>query len=125
MYEILNEVKAFLNEYEVATNSHIFDNVRPLISNDAVFWFSNGTYVGIKQIETAFNNNFNKIKDEKYTIKDVKWISLETNSAVCIYTFLWKGIVDGKSRQGQGRGTNVLSKIDGKWVLIHEHLSTL
>ena len=125
MKKILEEVNAFLKKYEVATNSHIFDNVKSLISEDATYWFSDGSHVGIKQIENAFTETFNKIQDEIYTIKDVEWISLENNSAVCIYKFSWKGTINGKPKEGHGRGTNVLSKVDGKWIIIHEHLSTV
>ena len=123
MNKILEEVNAFLKEYEVATNSHVFYNVRPLISENAVYWFSDGTHIGIKEIENAFTKTFNKIQDEVYSIKDVKWISLESNSAVCIYKFHWRGTVDGKPKEGNGRGTNVLRKINGKWLMVHEHLS--
>jgi ketosteroid isomerase-like protein len=123
MEKILEEVNVFLKEYEVATNSHVFDNVRPLITEDAVYWFSDGTHVGIKEIEDAFTKTFNKIQDEVYTIKDVKWISLGSNSAVCIYKFYWRGTVDGKPKEGNGRGTNVLRKLNEKWMMAHEHLS--
>lgn len=125
MDEILEELSLFLKEYELATNSHVFDNVRPLIAEDAVYWFSDGSHIGIKQIEAAFTETFNKIQDEKYEIKNVKWISLENTSAVCIYNFSWKGVVDGKPKEGHGRGTNVLSKVNGNWVITHEHLSTV
>ena len=35
------EPDAFLRQYELATNTHDFDNVRPLIDPDAVYFFSN------------------------------------------------------------------------------------
>ncbi|MEK6886741.1 MAG: nuclear transport factor 2 family protein [Nanoarchaeota archaeon] len=123
MNKLLEEVTAFLKEYEKAANSHVFDNVKPLISDDAVYWFSDGSHVGIEQIEKAFINTFNKIRDENYMIKDVKWLVLENNFAVCIYHFAWKGIVNGKFKEGHGRGTNVISKSSERWVIIHEHLS--
>lgn len=56
MDKLLEEVNTFFKEYEVATNSHIFENVRPLIAEDAIYWFSDGTHVGISEIEDDFLN---------------------------------------------------------------------
>jgi uncharacterized protein (TIGR02246 family) len=117
------EVESFLRKYEDACNSHDFSNVRGLLADDAVYWFSNGSYIGTDEIEKAFVTTWNKIKDETYSISDVRWISLDENSAVCTYQFTWKGIIDGKPQQGTGRGTNVLIKHESQWSIIHEHLS--
>jgi ketosteroid isomerase-like protein len=125
MKEIKKEVEAFLKSYETATNTHDFSNVKKLLSEDLVYWFSDGSFNSINDLERAFVSTWNKIQDEDYSINDVKWISLENNSAVCIYQFKWKGLINGKLQQGKGRGTNVLVKKNSKWYMIHEHLSTL
>lgn len=31
-----------------------------------------------------------------YSIKNIKWIVSESNTAVCTYIFYWQGVVDGK-----------------------------
>lgn len=49
---------------------------------------------------------------------------MANTEAVCIYTFSWRGTVDGQIASGSGRGTNVLKKIDGSWHIVHEHLSS-
>lgn len=118
-----NEVEFFLQKYEKATNSHDFSNVKELLDEDATYWFSDGNYAGIAEIEKAFVTTWNKIKDETYSIENVKWVSLDENSAVCTYKFKWRGIIDGQSKQGEGRGTNVLIKRESKWYIVHEHLS--
>ncbi len=117
------ELADFLNSYEVATNSHNFSNVAPLIVPDATYWFTDGTHVGHESIQAAFENAWNTVKDEVYGIKDVQWIAASDTIASCVYTFTWQGLIDGKPRSGEGRGTNVLVKQDGKWQIVHEHLS--
>jgi len=117
------DAKQVMKEYELASNSHNFENVKNLIAEDAVYWFSDGSHIGIDEIEKAFVKTFNKIKNEIYTIKNINWIVLEGNYAVCTYNFYWKGQINGKLEEGSGRGTNVLSKRNGKWQIIHEHLS--
>ena len=96
MKETVEEVEKFMKEYERASNSHDFDKVRNLMFKDAIYWFSDGSHVGIDEIEKAFVKTFNKIKNENYTIKNVNWIVLEEGSAVCTYNFHWKGQVNSQ-----------------------------
>ena len=60
--------------YEKAVNSGNFDKVAPLLSYEAVFWFSDGSYSGIENIRTAFEKTLNMIMDEEYSIRDLKWL---------------------------------------------------
>ncbi len=53
----------------------------------------------------------------------MRWLAVDENVAACVYTFRWSGLIDGRPRSGRGRGTNVLARRDGSWVMIHEHLS--
>lgn len=117
--------EAFLKEYERTTNTHDFNSVRPLIADNAVYFFSERTLNGVDEIERAFAETWERIKDETYSISDVNWIALSSDTAVCIYTFNWEGMVEGTRKSGSGRGTNVLVKTDGKWQMVHEHLSVI
>ncbi len=123
--QIKNEADFFLKKYEEATNGHNFSKVKELLSEDLVYWFSDGSYTTIDELEKAFISTWNRIKNETYSINDVRWISLDQNSAVCVYKFKWKGMVDGQPQEGEGRGTNVLIKRESRWHMIHEHLSRL
>ncbi len=60
--------------YEKAANSGNFDKVAPLLSDEAIFWFSDGSYSGIENIRTAFEKTLNMIMDEEYSIRDLKWL---------------------------------------------------
>jgi|SRR5579859_3932737 len=115
----------FLQELELKTNTHYFENVAPLIADNAVYWFSEGSYQGKEAIKQAFERTWDFIQDEHYAIEQVQWLVDDEQAAVCIYLFHWQGKVGGELRQGTGRGTNVLQKIDGEWKVTHEHLSSL
>jgi ketosteroid isomerase-like protein len=122
--DLAAELTAFLRRYEQANNTHEIDRVVPLIAEDAVYWFSDGAYRGLDEITGAIKRTFETIHDEKYEICDLEWVVLTAEHAVCRYRFAWTGVVDGQSRSGSGRGTNVIVKRDGAWRMQHEHLSS-
>lgn len=113
----------FLAEYIRRTNTHRFDEVAPLISEDAVFWFSSGTHRGSAAIRAAFEKTWAMIQDEDYAIENVEWIAADESTAVCLYTFRWRGNIDGVAREGSGRGTTILRKDGDRWYVVHEHLN--
>ena len=109
--------------YEKAANSGNFDKVAPLLSDEAIFWFSDGSYSGIENIRTAFEKTWNMSRDEEYSIRDLKWLYRDVDCAACIYEFVPKETINGKASEFRERGTNILKKSDGEWKVIHEHLS--
>lgn len=123
LFKIENTLNEFIKAYENATNSHNFSNVEPLVSEDAVYYFSEGTYRGKEAIKAIFEKNWSTIKEEVYEIKEVEWILRTETSAACVYKFYWKGFYKGEYREGSGRGTNVLHFKDNSWKIVHEHLS--
>ncbi|WP_329254425.1 nuclear transport factor 2 family protein [Streptomyces sp. NBC_01478] len=119
-----SELTAFMGEYERANNSHDIERVVPFVADDATYWFSDGSYQGIEAIRSAIEKTFATILDEVYAIREVEWPVLTADFAVCRYRFAWTGVIDGASRSGQGRGTNVIARRDGGWRMLHEHLSS-
>ena len=117
------ELTSFVYRYEQATNRHDFDELVPLIADDATYWFTEGSYDGIDAIRAAVERTFATILDEVYTIEDLEWVAIADDLAVCRYRFRWSGVIDGESASGQGRGTNVVTKRNGAWKMLHEHLS--
>lgn len=113
----------FIQAYESVNNSHIWENVEPMIAPDATYWFTDGSYTGLDEIRQAVEATFTKLQDEVYKIFDVHWPVVTGAAAVCTYRFSWQATIDGKPQSGSGRGTNVLEKRDGSWVIVHEHLS--
>ncbi|WP_274365078.1 YybH family protein [Paenibacillus thermotolerans] len=117
--------KEFMQRYEDATNSHSFEEVEKLITDDAVFWFTSSSHKGKAEIRSYFENTWNTIQEEVYTISDVEWIAADEKTAVCIYRYNWRGIYKGEIVEGEGKGTNVCVNIDGSWKVRHEHLTPL
>jgi len=117
-------LNGFIKAYEIANNSHVWANVAPFVAPNATYWFTDGSFSGIAEIQSAVQHTFDKIQDEVYTISNVQWPVQSDLVAVCTYAFHWQGTVDGSRHSGSGRGTNVLSKNQaGAWQIVHEHLS--
>ena len=121
--EIQGELENFMKKYEEKANTKQFDLILPYIDTEAIFWFSDGNFIGYQEIRGAFEKTWKNLPEEKYTISDVQWLTMTDFSATCIYTFT----SESKSPKGpvifSGRGTNVLAKKSGEWLIIHEHLS--
>ena len=115
----------FMRAYERSTNAHRFEEVAPLLADQAVYWFNDGSFQGIDAIKQAFEATWMVIRDEHYTLENVQWLVDEEQVAVCVYLFHWEGIVEGRKIHGAGRGTSVLQKVNTQWKVIHEHLSAI
>jgi ADP-ribose pyrophosphatase YjhB (NUDIX family) len=117
------ELTGFMAEYERAANSHDVRLVLPLIANDAIYWFTDGSYRGREEIAGALERTFATIQNEVYEIRELEWVAANDKFAACRYRFSWRGVVDGQPSSGLGRGTNIVIKRDGVWQVQHEHLS--
>ena len=104
-------------------NAHDFDQVAPLIAEDAVFWFSDGTHLGIDAVRQAFEQTWAKLGNETYWVDDVRWIAEAATAAVALYRFHWRAVRDGEPISGSGRGTSMFALRNGRWLIVHEHLS--
>ncbi|WP_017471546.1 YybH family protein [Amphibacillus jilinensis] len=113
-----------LDAYIEATNSHDFKQVKQILADDAVYWFTDQTCTTPDQIQNYFETAWTIIQEEVYQARDVKWISTDATSATCLYTYYYEGYIDGSFVSGSGRATNVFVKnSENEWKLIHEHLS--
>ncbi len=112
-----------LKQYEEKINVHDFDRLVPLISDDAVFWFNDGSHSGLEEIRRAFERTWRKFPLESYWLENVNWIAKGENAAGCTYNFCWRATIDGKTISGGGRGTTIFRDHDGIWKIVHEHLS--
>lgn len=115
--------RELLKKYEIEINKHNFNLIEPLVSKDCKFWFSSGTYQGIEQVREAFEKTWDMIKEEVYSITEIEWIAESESSAVCTYTFKWKGLIKGELSEGKGRGTSCFRLESNEWKIVHEHLS--
>jgi len=123
--EVKYELKTFLEAYEKAANSCDFTKVDPLISNDATFIFTDGTFKGKPAIKKAFEDTWRKIQNETYSISNVKWLKTGYRNAVCEYIFTSDGVVNGKRKVYKGIGTDTFRRINGNWRIVKEQLQSL
>ncbi|GAA0433268.1 DUF4440 domain-containing protein [Agaribacter marinus] len=118
--------KNALTQYIDATNSHDFQQVEKMLHKDAHYWFTDKTCASIPEIKMYFEHAWRTIEDEIYQAKNIQWIAVDEHTATCIYNYHYKGYYEGRLVSGSGRATNVFVQTeDGKWRLIHEHLSSL
>jgi len=67
----------FLREYKTSGRTGGVEHTLRLIDDRAVYWFSDGSAHGGKSaVERAIRRNFDLIKDETYTMRDVVWVAV-------------------------------------------------
>ena len=119
-------VEEFVLQYESALASQSWDQVGPLVHEDASVIFSDGSiHKGKEAVRVAFERNFRSIVDEDYRISNVHWLLRTDEAAVYMFDFDWSGksVGDGRAISGSGRGTAVLSKDGHVWKLLAEQLT--
>ncbi|HYD78972.1 MAG TPA: nuclear transport factor 2 family protein [Paucimonas sp.] len=116
---------ALIRDYERRTNSHRFDEVAEVLAANAEFQFGGKAHRGLTEVRAYFEGTWAKLPDERYAIENVRWIAIGADTAACVYDYRWQGTYQGKPQQGGGYGTNVLVHIDGRWKIVHEHLSAV
>lgn len=120
--EISMNHEAALTTYVEKLNTHLWDQIAPCVTEDSVFIFTEDTFVGKAAAKAAFEKTFKLIENEVFSLHNISWTAVTDSMASCHYEFRWKGMVEGKAASGGGRGTSILRKIDGRWLIAHEHL---
>jgi ketosteroid isomerase-like protein len=120
-----HSVERTLADYVTATNTHDFDAVAPLLSPGCVYFFGNATCRGITEARSYFEDTWRQIAEEVYEVDDVTWVQSTPDAATAVFRYRWRGLWEGKAASGEGRGTNVFERRDGRWLLVHEHLSPM
>jgi ketosteroid isomerase-like protein len=118
---IMNQATA-LATYIEKLNTHSWDQIAPHVATDAVFIFTEDTFVGKAAAKRAFEKTFKLIENEVFSLHDIAWTVVTHDVATCRYEFRWKGLISGQEASGGGRGTSILRKVDGCWLIAHEHL---
>lgn len=113
---------AALTAYVEALNTHSWEKIAPHVAEDAVFIFTEGTFIGHAAAKASFEKTFALIQNEEFSLHDIAWITATAETASCHYEFRWKGIIAGEEASGGGRGTSILRKVNGRWLIAHEHL---
>jgi ketosteroid isomerase-like protein len=115
--------QSVMSAYADLINRHDFSLLVPLISEDATFWFSSGTYSGLEAARIAFERTWQRLANETYWLEDIEWIACGPDAACCVYTCNWRATLNGQPTHGRVRGTTVLANRPEGWRIVHEHLS--
>lgn len=118
---IMNHETA-LTTYVEKLNTHSWEQIAPCVTEDAVFIFTEDTFVGKAAAKAAFEKTFKLIENEVFSLHDIAWTAVTEDVATCHYEFRWKGLISGQESSGGGRGTSILRKVDGRWLIVQEHL---
>ena len=118
----MQSAEQFITNYEAALATQEWEQVSPLIHDDCVVTFTEGTFVGKQQVESVFRKTFDLIKDDTFTTSNIHWALKEDTMAVFVFSYSWSGIIHGKAASGSGRGTSTIVLQNDAWVLISEHL---
>jgi ketosteroid isomerase-like protein len=95
-----------------------------LLTDDVVFFYSNGTVIlGKDSFATAMTASWKIVEDYRYSTLDSIWVAESGAAAAVIYAFEWSGVARGEKVSGGGRGTRVFRESFSGWQIAHEHLS--
>ena len=98
-----------MRAYESASAAHNLEATMSLVDENAVYFFSNETsHIGKSAVQKAISANFEAIQMEKFQLRDVDWLIVTDEAAVCAYEYHWSGQINGQAMSGTGRGTSVL-----------------
>jgi ketosteroid isomerase-like protein len=97
-----------------------------LLTDDVVFFYSNGTAIrGKDAFAAVMTASWSVVETYEYSTLESAWIDQSEAAAAVIYSFAWSGVARGQDVSGGGRGTRVFRKAPGAgWLISHEHLST-
>ena len=117
--------QACATEFTAALIGRDIDAALALITDDVVFFYSNGsTILGKDAVAALMTASWQMVENYKYATLDSTWITQTPAAAAVIYSFEWSGTARGADVKGAGRGTRVFSKAPGSgWLIGHEHLS--
>lgn len=119
-------VVQFLHHFEEVALHEDFELLRPMIDEQAVFRFNDGDFVGLPAIQAVFEKTWRgdpTVKKTRFYLSDIVVLTTDQRSASATYTYNWEGAQGGNSFKIQGRGTRVLVREEGRFRIVHEHLS--
>jgi ketosteroid isomerase-like protein len=119
-------VVRFLDRFEEVAGAEDFSLIQDMIHEHAVFRFNDGDFVGRKAIQAVFEKTWKGsagVKKERFYLSDIVVLSVDRASAAATYTYNWEGSQEGRPFRIQGRGTRVLVLEQGRFQIVHEHLS--
>ncbi len=119
-------VTTFLVEFERLAEREDFDLIRDFIDEQAYFRFNDGDFVGRTAIQAVFEKTWRgdpSVKKARFYLTDIVVLTVDQRTACATYTWNWEGSQGESQFTIRGRGTRVLALEQGKFRIVHEHLS--
>ncbi len=116
----------FLHHFEAVAMQEDFALLRDMLDEHAYFRFNDGDFIGRAAIQAAFEKTWRgdpTVKKARFYLSDIVVLSTDQASAAATYRYHWEGSQAGRSFKIDGRGTRVLRHEDGRFRIVHEHLS--
>ncbi|HEX4302771.1 MAG TPA: DUF4440 domain-containing protein [Rhizomicrobium sp.] len=115
--------QACMTEFVAAMIARDMPTALSLMTDDVVFFYSNGTVLrGKDAFAATMTANWKLVSDYKYATVEANWLAQSDTAAAVIYSFSWSGVAGGNPVSGGGRGTRIFRREQG-WRIAHEHLS--
>jgi ketosteroid isomerase-like protein len=118
--------RACMTDFTAALIRRDIGSALALLTDEVVFFYSNGTAIRSKDAFAAMmTSSWKMVENYKYSTLDSTWVAEADAAAAVIYGFAWSGAVRDQDVSGSGRGTRVFCRSpDSGWLIAHEHLST-
>ncbi len=121
-----DSVIQFLHHFEALAMKEDFSLLENMIDEHAYFRFNDGDFVGRQAIQAAFEKTWRgdpTVRKSSFHLSEIVVLTTDSASASATYTYTWEGAQGGRAFKVQGRGTRVLARDDGRFRIVHEHLS--
>jgi ketosteroid isomerase-like protein len=113
-----------MEEFVAAMIRKDMDSALALLTDDVVFFYSNGSALwGKDAFRSTMSANWKLIDSYHYRTLESVWMAQSADAAALTYTFSWSGVAGSKDVNGGGRGTRVFRRDTMGWRIAHEHLS--
>lgn len=121
-----DSVVEFLHRFEELAGHEDFSLIEEMIDEQAFFRFNDGDFIGRAAIQGAFEKSWRgdpTVKKARFYLSDIRVLSTDRSTATATYTYHWEGSQGEQQFKIRGRGTRVLVRENGRWRIVHEHLS--
>ncbi len=112
--------------FEELANEENFDLIADMVAETAFFRFSDGDYRGRDALRAAFERTWRgdpSIRKSSFSLSEIVVLTTDSHSATATYNWTWEGSQGDQRFQIHGRGTRVLLYREGRFQILHEHLS--